>query len=172
MAYTGAWIAATAAEEQRRKTLLAGEEEDMTMDTQDNLKEDWEFKIVRSESGAFGKPEALSRLVEEEAQAGWVMLEKFDDNRVRFRRPRSARSRDAYLPEGVDPYRTQYGRSSARSRLVAISAGLVILGGLIFGLLVSQDKALASSPAIWIVVAGLSLVVVMGVLVATAAKRG
>jgi len=49
-------------------------------------------RIVRSDSGAFRKPEILERLIEEEAQAGWVMLEKFDDNRVRFKQSRSTRA--------------------------------------------------------------------------------
>ena len=38
-----------------------------------------------------------------------TMVEKFDDSRIRFKRLRSAREQDAYLPEGVDVYRTQLG---------------------------------------------------------------
>ncbi len=99
----------------------------MTAYTQDDLSSDWEFKIVRSDSGAFRKPEVLEELIEEEAQAGWVMLEKFDDSRVRFKRPRSARARDAYLPDGVDPYRTQSGVPSAQYTTIAVSIGLLLL---------------------------------------------
>ena len=91
---------------------------------------DWEFKIVRSDSAAFRDPEVLKKLVEEEAQAGWVMLEKFDNSRVRFKRPRSARARDAFLPDGVDPYRTQYGGYAARRAvLVSVILGILVLGG-------------------------------------------
>ena len=92
----------------------------------DYTQNDWEFKIVRSDSGAFRKPEVLERLIEEEAQAGWVMLEKFDDNRVRFKRPRSARSRDDLLPDGVDPYRTRYGSPSAQYATIATMVGLFL----------------------------------------------
>lgn len=100
-ATTGALVAA-------HQQLIA-EEEGMATYTREELEEDWEFKIVRANSPAFRKPEELQKLLEEEALAGWTMVEKFDDSRVRFKRPRSAREQDAYLPQGVDPYRTQYG---------------------------------------------------------------
>ncbi len=95
--------------------------------TQDDLNSDWEFKIVRSDTAAFHKPEVLNRLLEEEAQAGWVMLEKLDDSRIRFKRPRSARAQDAYLPADVDTYRTQYGIPSTRYAVVAGVLGAVVL---------------------------------------------
>ena len=128
----GAIVAANAAAARRRQTLLEKEEEEMTQYTQDDLRNDWEFKIVRSGTAAFRKPEVLNRLLEEEAQAGWVMLEKLDDSRIRFKRPRSARAKDAYLPDGVDPYRTQYGTHTTRQAVLVVVAGLVALalGGL------------------------------------------
>ena len=104
--------------------------------TPDGSQGDWEFKIVRSDTAAFRKPEVLEKLVEEEARAGWVMLEKFDDSRVRFKRPRSARARDAFLPAGVDPYRTQHGAYTARRAMVlGLVMGLVffLLGAAVFG---------------------------------------
>ena len=132
MAFGGAAAAAAA---RRRRMMLAEEEEDMARYTQDDLSNDWEFKIVRSESGAFRKPEVLRKLIEEEARAGWVMLEKFDDRRIRFKRPRSARTRDALLPPDVDSYRTRYGAPSAQyAVLVSIVIGLLAagLGALVF----------------------------------------
>jgi hypothetical protein len=128
MGYIGGITAATtAAAAEKRRRMLRAEEEDMTQYTQDDLRDDWEFKIVRSETGAFRRPEVLERLIEKEAQAGWVMVEKFDDMRVRFKRSRSARASDAYLPQGVDPYRTHYGTSFARP---AVILGLVLMLGL------------------------------------------
>jgi hypothetical protein len=106
--------------------MLQAEEEQMTQYTQDELANDWEFKIVRSETPAFRKPKVLNQLIEEEAQAGWVMLEKLDDGRVRFKRPRSARAKDAYLPEGVDPYRTRYGAYTSRAALLGVTVGLLL----------------------------------------------
>ena len=99
----------------------------MALYTQEDLNEDWEFKIVRSSTAAFRKPDVLKRLLEEEGQTGWIMLEKLDDSRVRFKRPRSAQAKDAYLPEGVDPYRTQYGSGPSQS-----SAMVLVVGGLLF----------------------------------------
>lgn len=128
----GAAAAAAAAERQR---MMFAEEEDMARYTQDDLNNDWEFKIVRSDTAAFRKPEVLKNLLEEEARAGWVMLEKFDDSRIRFKRPRSARARDAILPPGVDPYRTQYGAPAARVALLVvllIMLALSVLGALGF----------------------------------------
>ena len=126
-ATSGATAAAAAAAAKRRQMMFAGEEEDMAKYTQDDLNNDWEFKIVRSDTAAFRKPEVLKKLLEEEARAGWVMLEKFDDSRVRFKRPRNARTRDALLPPGTDPYRTQYGMSSTRIGLLVVAVMLLAL---------------------------------------------
>ena len=93
----------------------------------EELADGWEFKIVKSATGAFGKPGVLQSVVEDEAQAGWELLEKFDDNRIRFKRPRSARARDDMLPEGVDPYRTVHGWSDARVAFTIMAViGLVV----------------------------------------------
>ncbi|HUW09893.1 MAG TPA: hypothetical protein VM537_09185 [Anaerolineae bacterium] len=132
MAYGGAAAAAAAA---ARKKALRGqeEEEDMTQYEPADLQDDWEFKIVRSPSAAFRRPETLRKLIDEEAQAGWVFLEKLDDSRARFKRTTGARYRDALLPDGVDPYRTQYGRGSEAPRgLLAVLVGLLLAGVLAF----------------------------------------
>ena len=148
---TGAWIAITAGAAAKRRQMLLAEEEEMTAYTQDDLTNDWEFKIVRSESAAFRRPETLNKLVEEEAQAGWVMLEKLDDRRVRFKRPRSARAKDAYLPDGVDPYRTRYGTPSAR---YAVLAGALVAGGLVvaLGIRGSRGTGASDAPIPWIAI--------------------
>jgi hypothetical protein len=70
----------------------------MTPYSREELENDWEFKIIRSQTGAFRNQAALQKLMEEEARAGWQMVEKFDNSRVRFKRPRSARQRDANCP--------------------------------------------------------------------------
>jgi hypothetical protein len=48
---------------------MMAEEERMTTYTREELEEDWEFKIVRANSAAFGKPEVLQKLLQEEAVA-------------------------------------------------------------------------------------------------------
>jgi uncharacterized iron-regulated membrane protein len=131
---TATTAAAAAAAERLRK-----EEEGMTEYTREELDEDWEFKIVRANTPAFRNPERLRRLIEEEARAGWVMVEKFDDQRVRFKRQRSAREQDAMLPPDVDPYRTQYGALGSQV-VIGLVIGLILLallGGLVLLLMVS-----------------------------------
>ena len=118
-------IAAAHAEKERKR--MEEEEEKMTAYNKDELDNNWEFKIVRSDSRSFRKPEILQMLIEEEAMSGWEMLEKLDDNRVRFKRPKSARNTDFSLPPGIDPYRSRYGRST-KSTEVFIAIILIILG--------------------------------------------
>jgi len=126
MAYAGGVVAAAAA---KRRRMLEEMEEDMAQYTQGDLATDWEFKIVRSGSAAFRKPEVLKKLLEEEARARWVMLEKFDDSRIRFKRRRRAGARDALRSPDVDPYRTRYGAPSAQYAVLAgVSLTLLLLG--------------------------------------------
>ena len=161
MAFGGAAAAAAA---RRRRMMLAEEEEDMARYTQDDLNNDWEFKIVRSESGAFRKSEVLKKLIEEEARAGWVMLEKFDDRRIRFKRSRRARTRDALLLPGVDPYRTRYGSPTTRYAMLATMVlGLVALGVGVVAFLMAGDTA---APIEWTVVGVIpATLILLGILV-------
>ena len=69
----------------------------------------WEYKIVRASSDLFRNPAIFHRLCREEEEFGWILLEKLDDRRVRFKRPIALR--DAPRPNlpPFDPYRTHYG---------------------------------------------------------------
>ena len=144
MAYGGAAAAA------RKRALKDQEEEEkMTQYEPQDLRDDWEFKIVRSATGAFRRQETLRQLIDEEAQSGWVFLEKLDDSRVRFKRSTGARYRDALLPDGVDPYRTRYGRGSkAPAAMLAMMVGLLLAGVLAF-LLFNGAQDGSSSPIVW-----------------------
>ena len=156
----GAIVAANAAVARRRQALLEKEEEEMTQYTQDDLSNDWEFKIVRSSTAVFRKPKELNKLIEEEAHAGWMMLEKLDDSRIRFKRPRSARARDSYLPADVDPYRTQYGVPSTRYALWAgVVVGLVVLTLGVLGSSLADGIGALIGPAIATIPIALILVV-------------
>jgi hypothetical protein len=126
-AYGGAAAAAAAAEAQRQREL---EEELMTQYSPDDLANEWEFKIVRSSTSAFRRPATLQKLIDEEARAGWVMVEKFDDDRVRFKRRRGARAA-LDLPPGYDPYRTQFGMSSNLYAMLVVG-GIFLAIGLFF----------------------------------------
>jgi hypothetical protein len=114
--------AAAAAARRRREE---EEEEHMTTYTPRDLAENWEFKILRSNTGAFKDPAVMQRYLEEEARAGWTLVEKFDNSRIRLKRPAAARQQDAQCT--FDPYRTRVGISQVGlGLLIAVS----ILGGL------------------------------------------
>jgi hypothetical protein len=115
-----AGAAAAAAAQQLRE-----EEEEMTRYSDAELQDGWEFKIVRSNTAAFKKTDVLRKVRDEEAQAGWVLLEKFDNSRLRFKRPLSARANDSTLI-GYDPYRTHYG-------MAPLTFALIIVGGALLG---------------------------------------
>ena len=104
-------MAAVAAAERRRKRNL--EEEQMTAYRKDDLEQSWEFKILRSATAQFRKPDILNIVLAEESRAGWELLEKFDNERLRFKRPIAGRKGDVNLAAGIDPYRTQYGISES-----------------------------------------------------------
>jgi hypothetical protein len=100
--------------------------------TSSDLQGGWEFKILTSEAGAFRKTDELRQASEEEAPAGWVLVEKLDDYRLRFKRPIQARSNDIRL--AIDPYRSNYGMgmSPTINRLVRplIFFAILIGGGI------------------------------------------
>jgi len=118
--------AAAAAEQQRR---MREEEEEMTPYSPTELAQDWEFKIVRSAMGSFRRPAYLQKVLDDEARAGWVLVEKFDNSRIRLKRPAKARERDGKLD--FDPYRTEAGASQSTIALVAIG-GVVALMATVF----------------------------------------
>ena len=92
--------------------------------------DDWEFKIVRAATNKFRHPDVVRALSEEEAQSGWEMLEKFDDQRIRFKRRTSHRANDSRVE--IDPYRTSYGLSSEALGLrvgIGILTTMVLIGG-------------------------------------------
>jgi hypothetical protein len=125
---SGAHVAVHAAIQRKREETL--EEEMMTKYTQEDLSQAWEFKILRSQTNAFKNLSTLANVLEEEAGAGWELVEKFDNGRVRLKRPTSARRQDAMLLSGIDPYRTQYGLSEGGIAAVVL-AGVALIALLV-----------------------------------------
>lgn len=165
----GAIIAAQAAQEEERKRK---EEETMTTYTTEDLEDNWEFKIVRAGSPAFRRPEIFQALLEEEALSGWEMVEKLDDQRVRFKRRRELRRKDARLPQGIDPYRTRYGSNAPAKTIAVLLVGVLVM--LAFGFAFFLRVPLSGAPPEsigWIapMIIGLAAVMV-GVLVVVRRK--
>ncbi len=112
----GASAAAAAAKKKR-------EEEERMAKYNTNELEGWEFKIVRANTRKFKKHEMIEKVRLEEAKAGWELLEKFDDYRLRFKRRVEKRAMDKYLE--ADPYRSQLATS--KGSVIAIIAGVLIM---------------------------------------------
>lgn len=87
--------------------------------------EGWEFKIVRSIFGRFSNQEILKRMCEDEGRAGWEMIEKFDNSRVRFKRRVEKRHTDPTL--GYDAYRTTYGMGEGTFALTIITIIVLVI---------------------------------------------
>lgn len=130
--YSGGAAAAAAAVTAAYKRKLDQEEERLTPYTKEDLTEGWEFKIVRSNTSISG--ERFSRLCEEESQNGWELVEKFDNNRVRFKRSIANRANDHLA--SIDPYRTRVGLSEGA--LVGIVLGVALAIAVAFILLVTK----------------------------------
>jgi hypothetical protein len=87
----------------------------------------WEFKILRSESDRFGSPATLQQACDEEALAGWILLEKLDDRRLRFKRPIAMREVIDPQTLGFDPYRSVYGASPRWPQRLIVAVGVLAL---------------------------------------------
>jgi hypothetical protein len=124
MAAVGAAAAIAAAAEFMRQ-----EEEEMTPYSEKDLAEGWEFKILRSALAAFRKPEHFRAVLEEERKGGWVLVEKFDDYRIRLKRPAGTKMREAEFEDGYDPYRTFVGITVDRRAFISVvfGGGVILL---------------------------------------------
>ena len=133
IASAGAAAAAAAA----RLRALHEEEERLSAYSPDDLAKGWEFKIVRANTAAFRKSEVMQQVCDEEARAGWELVEKFDDSRLRFKRPTSARNIPS--PAGIDPYRTTYGISQGKLTAIIL---ITVFGSM--GLIAAVIAAIAN----------------------------
>lgn len=80
----------------------------------------WEFKILRANRDLFRNPTILKRVCDEEAEAGWILLEKLDERRLRFKRPMVLRDRLDPEQLNQDPYRSRYGSPVNLSTVLGI----------------------------------------------------
>jgi hypothetical protein len=95
-----------------------------------------EYKIIRSVTGAFKNPAKFRAALEEEAKAGWELVEKLDDSRARLRRSVTWRQKDGELSQ--DPYRIKVGMSESALVLwifLGVLGGMTLLIGLLIGIL-------------------------------------
>jgi hypothetical protein len=130
-------IRAVQADAERTRAEEEAEEERMTPYDARDLEGGWEFKIIRSPRGLFGRPEFRDRVLGEEGRGWWVLVEVFDDARIRLkRRPAGAMLRAI---DGYDPYRTvipdlREPLSPEQKAFVRLSLVILLLAG-VFGTL-------------------------------------
>lgn len=87
----------------------------------------WEYKIVRANRDLFRNPTVLQQLCQEEAVSGWIMLEKLDDRRIRFKRLIALRNVLDAEQLAHDPYRCHYGSSFTPQKWVGAIAVLIVI---------------------------------------------
>jgi hypothetical protein len=117
------------AEAARARAAGEAEEEAMTPDTAALVAAEWEFKIIRSAARQFGNREVRDHTIAAEARAGWVLVEVFDDARIRLKRPRPIGPTEAV--EEFDPYRTQIPYYPVPPTPAQKEAGRLFLVGLL-----------------------------------------
>ncbi len=127
MAVTGASVAASAADAAVK--VQQEEEEEMTPYSAKDLADSWEFKILRITTGRFSDPLWLKGILNRKSRAGWELVDKFDNFRLRLKRPISARARDASL--GFDPYRTWAGTSQTRMTVYVLAGVLLAIAAIV-----------------------------------------
>ncbi len=153
-------IAAAAAAKKMRE-----EEEKMTKYNGDDL-DGWEFKIVRANTRKFKTAEMVEKVRQEEARAGWELVEKFDDYRIRFKRRVEKRSMDAHLE--IDPYRSQVSSSNVSIIAVLVGVFIALLGVfMVVGIKFGFDRVIIGGFTLPGIIIG--LVVLIGVVAAIAA---
>jgi hypothetical protein len=109
---------------ERERARRREEEEVMTAYQPDDLAAHWQFKIVKGTFKTYAHVEAV---VQEQAEHGWTLVEVFDQNRIRFKRPAAEAAKDEYR-EG-NPYRTISKASAPGCATVAIIVAALLLGG-------------------------------------------
>ena len=117
------------------------EEEDMIVH-QTEPSAAFEYKIIRSNIGAFKDPAKFRAVLEEEARAGWELFEKFDSTRARLKRPISCRQQDSELNQ--DPYRTHVSVGQGAIVLwivLGTMVGVALVIGIILGVTAFVRKA-------------------------------
>lgn len=125
----GAAVAMAAQQQQRQR-----EEEEEVTPVETEGPTSYEYKILRSASGAFKTREKMKAALEEEARAGWELYELLDTSRLRLRRSVACRARDDGLTQ--DPYRTRVGASDGAIALRIVLVTLLVIGLVLAAVLV------------------------------------
>ena len=105
---------------EREKVRRREEEELMTGYRPEDLSGNWQFKIVK---GTFKTQKQLDLVLQEQAEFGWTMVEIFDQNRIRFKRPAAEAAQDEF--RDGNPYATVSKASGPGCTTMVLLLGIV-----------------------------------------------
>lgn len=89
-----------------------------------------EFKTMQAQTPLFADTKKMQEVLAAEAKAGWDLLEKEDNYRIKLQRDISHRSNDGNLD--VDPYRTTVGVSSLLTYGVTAIATIAVVSVILY----------------------------------------
>jgi hypothetical protein len=89
-----------------------------------------EFKIIQAQTPLFANTQKMQEILAEETKAGWDLLEKEDNYRIKLQRDISNRDNDKSLD--IDPYRTTVGVSSILTYGVTAITTLAIVSVILY----------------------------------------
>ena len=88
-----------------------------------------EYKVLTSNTPAFGNSAKLKQILAEEAQSGWDLEELIDSNRIKLSRDKSQRTGDG--SRMIDPYRINVGMNQALYLGIAAVITIIVIWGII-----------------------------------------
>lgn len=75
--------------------------------TADELRDNWEFKVLSAECDDIASNQRRQQILNVELKAGWTLVEVLDSSRIRLKRPENAKANDHLID--FDAYRTFVG---------------------------------------------------------------
>ena len=95
-----------------------------------------EFKTMQAQTPLFADNKKMQEILAAEAKAGWDLLEKEDNYRIKLQRDTSNRDGDANLD--FDPYRTNVGVSSVLTYGLTAAGTIAIVSVILYFAIWSQ----------------------------------
>lgn len=95
-----------------------------------------EYKIIQSQTPLFSNTAKMHEILDQEAKAGWRLLEKEDNYRIKLQRDISHRDNDKNLD--FDAYRSTVGVSSVVTYGATAVMTILIVGVILYLALWSQ----------------------------------
>lgn len=168
MAWLPAATAAAAAASRRRE-----EEEAQVIDglLQKDSDGRYEYKVLRSSSGAFKRPDRRNQVLMEEARAGWDMALMLDNSRLILRRDKKMREQDFLSTPGIDPYRIEVDGNQALFIALALFLAMGIAPLALALLLINTNGPAPLSSGILVIMGLVVLLLIVAVFIAIRRKR-